>query len=247
MTSQELISECLKYSFNRSCWRDSLLPDTFKWFNAAGSLLIAANRGDPNCLGGIRPGEAPGYRKTLELWWSIKDHDTALEKMNDLIDSGMREKFECTMLIFKEYRRQVKIIKSSRKKTNSEILNQRYEKYGSDAILGWDLCRAIIITNWCHICGYLSFEEMMEISITAGKMLQNKFSSWDEVMESYMCGYFYWVNPHSYEEKRDYKLRRHIYRTLKGRKGPFASIDFLTSLSSCLSDKEKEKLNIISK
>lgn len=103
--------------------------------------------------------------------------------------------------------------------------------------------RAVIITSRCHICGYLSFEEMMEISVTAGKMLQNKFSGYDEVMESYMCGHFYRVNPHSYEEKRDYKLRRHIYRTLKGRKGPFASFDSLTSLS----DKEKEKLNIISK
>ena len=247
MTYKDFISACLNYSFNKSCWKDSLLPDTFKWFNAACSILLAANEGDPNCLGGIRPGEAPRYRKTLDEWWDIKDHDTALKRMNDLIDTGMSARFEHTMLIFKEYREKVKIVKSTGKKTNSEILQEKYIKYGSDAILGWDLCRAIIITNWCHICGYLSFEEMMNICVTAGKMLQDKFSCWDEVMESYMCGFFYWVNPHSDEEKIKYKLRFHIYKTLKEKKGPFASIDFMTPLSFELSNEEKSKLNVTSK
>lgn len=247
MTQIEFVINCFHQFWNRLPWRDSCLPNTFRWFNTAGALLIAANQGDPNCLGGIRPGEAKDYRKILEKWWGITDHQTAIETMTDLLDNGMRARFGRTMELFEIYRRQVPIEPTDKRLTNNDVLYPHWKQRGQNALLGWDLCRAILVTSWCHVCGYISMAEMMRIALRAGNMLQKNFASWDEVMNSYLLGFFYWVDPHTAEEKRRYKLRAYLYKTMRGPRGPFAVVAFKQTLSESFSNEERERLQIISR
>ncbi len=209
-----------------------------------GALLIGANHMDPGFLGGMQPEESQRVRQKLDEWWEIVDHDSALETMRDLLESGMRKKLNRTMELFSVYRAQgmekgmfdEKAIKKN--PSNNDKLLPRWKQYGDKTFLGWDLCRAICTSMWCYGCGYLSFEEMMELAIPAGQLLQKEFSSWDDVMESYLTGLFIWMDPKSKGEQRPFKLRCHLYRVLRSAKGPFAAIPFNTPLTMQLSERE---------
>lgn len=242
MSLKSFVCTWVQYSFCRESWAKSQLPLTFRWFNAAGALLIAANQGDPNCLGGIRPGEAQEYRQILSKWWAITDHGTAYITMSHLLQAETRVRFERSMQAYHSHRFE---LPSDKTRTDWAALQRCWEKYGADAVLAWDLCRAVIVSTWCHICGYLSLEELMQIAIRAGEMLQHRFSGWEETMESYLCGFSYWSNPRTPEEKQEYRLRVHLYHTLQGRTGPFAATPFVVGLSPHLTDAEKSQIDII--
>lgn len=248
----------LKYSLvwlldtlDRKDWRDSPLPDTLRWFNTAGALLVGANHMDPKYLGGVQPEETARVCQKLEQWWEITDHDSALETMSELLSNGMRASLNRHMELFSIYRQQL-ISKGAvdqaaikKRPSNNDRLLPRWLEQQEKTFLGWDLCRAICITNWCYACGYLNFSEMMEISVTAGQMLQQEFSDWDEVMASYLTGLFAWMDPSTKEDWCSFKLRRHLYKILRSSKGPFASIPFHTTLSKTLTEAEEAALHHI--
>ena len=87
----------LRYFFRprekRTDWLNRLSP-TFRWLNAAGSILIAANRGTFRYLGGIAiPGGEKNYVPMLKrvLWeyWEIQGYEQAMEEMLDVVvDAG---------------------------------------------------------------------------------------------------------------------------------------------------------------
>lgn len=87
------------------------------------------------------------------------------------------------------------------------------------------------------MCGYLSLGEMLSIGVKAGTKLQQEFSSWEEVVESYLIGYLHWLRGKGLPE--EYQMRVKIYKILQCKKGPFDSIDFFTPLSTKLSEEEK--------
>lgn len=240
MTQGQYIKSRIVYRLFRKRWDLSSLPLTFRWCNTAGSLLLTARNDDPGSLGGVRPGEAGSFCHTLETWWDIVDHDTALETMTELLYRGMRGRLDLKMEELWQERQK----NGGGLPSHMDRLAAFWQAHGDKTFLGWDLCRACFVTTWCHVCGYLTLEEMMEICVTAAQMLQEAFSSWDEAMESYLAGLFLWSEPETPEERRSFLLRVYIYRILRWRRGPYRTVPFRASLSKTITDEERAKMHI---
>ena len=64
----------------------------------------------------------------------------------------------------------------------------------ADYIAAWDLCRVNHLYCDFYICGYMTYEEAMEASYDNSLILQEMYSSWDEMVNAYMMGYQFWKN-----------------------------------------------------
>ena len=89
---------------------------------------------------------------------------------------------------------------------------------------GWDLCRATQILGMMYMVKMIDRDEMDREFGMAGKVIQQRFSSWDEMAESYLEGFRSWrerigdKNAISAAERR-----RNIFMELKADKyGPYS-------------------------
>ena len=85
----------------RKDWLNRLSP-TLRWLNAAGSILIAANKGTFRYLGGAgnpvgEKNYVPSLKKSLWNYWEIQDHTQAVDEMRYLITTGMRARYSQEM------------------------------------------------------------------------------------------------------------------------------------------------------
>ena len=37
-----------------------------------------------------------------------------------------------------------------------------WRRYGENVLLGWDVGRCRLVSQWCYLCGYLCMEEMLD-------------------------------------------------------------------------------------
>ncbi|HJA93541.1 MAG TPA: DUF1266 domain-containing protein [Candidatus Eisenbergiella merdipullorum] len=235
----------LKYIFRprekRTDWLNTLSP-TLKWMNAAGSILIAANRGTFRYLGGaaIPGGEknyVPGIKKGLWESWEIQGHEQALEEMKSLVHTGMRARYAEEMrrleAMYSGYSEEELIEEA--KKTNPNADEDSYlprmllawRRYGENALLGWDVGRCCLIVQWCFLCGYLSMEEMLDIGVDAGRLAQKAFQSWEEMMESYLLGTQFWQHEDAGDPRSITAERWALYRDLWSGKGRYRVIPYM--------------------
>lgn len=84
-----------------------------------------------------------------------------------------------------------------------------YEERGADAIAGRDYCRALNLMSYFYVAGYYDLSEALDKSLEIAQTVQPLYESWDELVDSYMCGYEYWQGDSSAE-------RRAVYEELKG-------------------------------
>lgn len=100
------------------------------------------------------------------------------------------------------------------------------------AYAGWDLCRATQLLGMMYLVKMISRDEMDREFSAAGKVIQQRFASWDALAESYLDGYRAWLgrigNP---DAERDTARRRNIFVQLKANPdGPY-SVPFRTDLT----------------
>lgn len=57
---------------------------------------------------------------------------------------------------------------------------------------GWDYSRAMSLLSSGYICAYLTKEEALDKSLEVAKVIQKRFNSWDEFIDSYLKGYEKW-------------------------------------------------------
>ena len=62
----------------------------------------------------------------------------------------------------------------------------------ADAIAAWDLCRVNQLYADYYFCGYMTYEEAMDASLENSLALQKMYTSWEDMMDSYMLGYQFW-------------------------------------------------------
>ena len=72
----------------------------------------------------------------------------------------------------------------------------------------WDYSRAMSNLGFYYIAGYYTIEETLDKSLETAKIIQTKFTSWDDFVESYLAGYASWSGTDASE-------RRNIYEQLK--------------------------------
>ena len=199
------------------------VPDTIRWINATHAILTDMNGWDCAVFGGMEATEANKKLMIpfLDEWWGVTDHDSAEENIEWLLTEGHRAEFVEFMALLDEDG-WAEYSEEETAAMMSELLEDEdmgksvarsyadYLGYGPSSIDGWDYSRALSLLGWYYVAGFYTESEALDKALEIAKELQGKFSSWDELTESYMRGYEYWS-----DESAD--PRREVYNDLKGR------------------------------
>lgn len=59
-------------------------------------------------------------------------------------------------------------------------------------IAAWDFCRHISLCGEGYLAGYFTAEEAWQYIMPVAKKMQSEFSSWEEMADSYLEGYWQW-------------------------------------------------------
>lgn len=222
---------------------DSPLSPTLQWMNIAGSILLAANKGNFRYMAGDgRPGNEsqlkPALQKVLWDYWEIQGHESAMQEMTSLLHTGMRASYRTNMerleSIYSGYSEEALIQAAKQENPNADEdsflpkMLMAYRRYGENALLGWDMGRAAFVIQWCYLCGYVSMEEVLEIGVEAGKKAQAVFQNWEEMMESYLLGGQYWQREDAGDPNSMTAKRWKLYETMWKGKRPYTKIPYTT-------------------
>lgn len=217
------------------------LPDTLRFFNAAYAPITERNGGDYNLVGGYNPknsADAAMIQKGLKSSWEVTDAATAKETMDWLLSEGHNGEVV-------QYYKDNELDAYSRSELESVLVEPDFtteervmylcvydavQKFGDKAILAWDLSRAEQLLGWYYVAGYYTYEEAMDQSLEVAKKLQESYSSWDEMMESYFFGYQYWAEESMDDSDTEAAKRYEMYQELKAKEdGPY-TVDWNTTL-----------------
>ena len=70
-----------------------------------------------------------------------------------------------------------------------EGADKAYRNIGDAGVDSWDYCRCIRMYAMSYVCGYISYDEYLLHSAPIVKYLQNEYTSWEQMYESYYYGY----------------------------------------------------------
>ena len=213
------------------------ITDTVRWFNASYAVLTEINGWDYNRFAGAPANEETKeiQKASLDEWWGVTDRASADENLTWILEEGHRTGFKEDM----EYLKEVGIgdVEAEGRKDfileNFEVTDEEaqsyvdsynmYEQFGADAIAGWDYCRALNLMSFYYLAGYYTEQEALDKSLEIAQTVQPLFTSWDELIASYMRGYEYWAEESSAE-------RQAIYEDLKTRSDNPYTVDYNLTL-----------------
>jgi len=180
-----------------NAYKKKLTP-TMKFILAASSNTYTASECSSVDIGG-NPADnwaKKHMRKMLKSGWNVRNAEDLNVTISWLFNEG--HNVECMQFVeqYKMNPQSVKINKLFKK--DRETARERFEiiatKYKDQGIIAWDLCRACTVAGWGFLARYITYEEAIKISVDACKILQRNYSSWDDMMESYFLGFWYWSN-----------------------------------------------------
>lgn len=211
--------------------------DTIRWFNASYAILTELNNRDYTVFGGGKVNELSKQIQiaSLEQSWGVTDRKSADETLDWVLEEGHRTEFVVNNEWLEEYglseleeEERVPFILYYFEVDEEEaqiLVNDYaiYEEYGEHAIDAWDYSRAMNLLSFYYVAGYYTREEALDKSLEIAAIFQPLYSSWDEMVESYLLGYEYWAEESSDE-------RRAVYEDLKGRDDNPYAVDYNTTL-----------------
>ncbi|WOO38129.1 DUF1266 domain-containing protein [Anaerocolumna sp. AGMB13020] len=214
------------------------LSDTLRWFNAAYAIITTRNGGDINLIGGYGTKnllEVQMIKSGLKESWEVTDKTTADDTLNWLLEEGghnaeLLEEYKENSL--SEYTREelIEVLSVSSYTDNDRAyylgLYDAVANYSDNAILAWDLSRAMQLSAWYYLAGYYTYEEAMDKSLAIAKSLQKAYGSWDEMADSYLYGYQYWSGDDMSDETSESFARYQIYQELVKQTDSPYSIDW---------------------
>ena len=103
----------------------------------------------------------------------------------------------------------------------------------AEDIAAWDLCRVNQLYADAYVCGYLTYEEAMEGSLQNSLVLQKQFSSWEEMLNSYMLGYQFWKNDPCISEDSPTMERWNCCEELMAMEGGPYTLNWNMKLEEC--------------
>lgn len=217
------------------------ITDTVRWFNASYAILTEINGCDYNRFAGFPANEESKAleQQSLSEWWGVTDRASADETLDWALNEGHRANFVEEMDYLKQGgffemddAGRTAFLEENFNYDSDEITYyaafypsayEAYEQNGAKAIAGWDYCRAMNLLSFYYLAGYYTETEALDKSLEIAQMIQPEFTSWDEMMESYLLGYEYWGQESSDE-------RRGIYEDLKGRADNPYAVDYNLTL-----------------
>lgn len=218
--------------------------DTERWITASYAVLTEINGWDYTYFPGNTTSDMNEMiqQESLKQSWGVEDRASANETLQWVLEEGHRTEFAEDMKYLEEcglgeipaderVDALLAVFEMTKEEASLYAKNYEiYESYGEHAIDAWDYCRALNLMSFFHVAGYYEREEALEKSLEIAKELQAKYTSWDELMESYLCGYEYWAEESSEE-------RRAIYEELKSREDNPYAVDYNTVLENTWSTK----------
>ncbi|MDR2037480.1 MAG: DUF1266 domain-containing protein [Bacteroidales bacterium] len=191
------------------------LPLRVRWFNATCVVLRVSAEQDPELFGGYYP-NSDSYEDTKEILyesWGLNNEHDFKEMLASLYNGRAAKEYE-----------------SDKEKFDNELFTHIQQTCGDKGIWAWDLCRLILLCGYGYLCNYISYEEALEWCSKAGKKMQSIYTSWDDMMTSYLLGYCYWSGERIDDPTTEVYARANIYQFLRKQyDGPF-SIDWHTEL-----------------
>jgi hypothetical protein len=179
------------------------------WALPMGAALSLTDGGDPERFGlYIRTPYADVFqtndfdpaahcRTVLGTDWSIHDRQELLTAIADLLEEGNNADFQEAAAQVKNLTdRQIASRTSSLGAVDKYMWPQTktlWKKWGDKGIRAWDLCAVSYLAQQGYTAGYLTYEEALEQIEPAASALSSTFSSWDEVYENLVDGY-YWLS-----------------------------------------------------
>ena len=174
----------------------TVYPVTVRWFIGCTAILEIVNQNHPFVYGAPYMNERfknvntetanknweNTFKSSLERDWGIVNRPSLLEAFPrlfggasvlnalDKIKNADREKM---------IKQEIKVLDD-------------IEALGEKSIWAWDLMRMMMLASTGYVCGYLSYEESLDLSLIAGTKLQEIYDSWDDYMESYLFGHGFW-------------------------------------------------------
>ncbi|MCM1536689.1 MAG: DUF1266 domain-containing protein [Clostridium sp.] len=212
--------------------------DTLRWFYASYAILTELNGNDYTEFGGMPINDYTRQLQiaALESQWGVTDRETADSTLAWALEEGHRTEFvnsgkylaediEMDKLDEEDYLPYLLYISDLSEEEAAQLVNLyiMYKDYGEHAIDAWDYCRALNLLSFYYVAGYYTKEEALDKSLEIAGRLQPMYSSWDELVESYLRGYEYWAEESSAK-------RRAVYEDLKTREDNPFSVDYHTVL-----------------
>lgn len=189
--------------------------------------MTYSNSGDWRLIGGVEPAgmDSSLVQYALNRDWNIEDKESALETVESLKLEGHRAKCrECMeeleemgMLEYGEEEFVQKLQESGIEENLFRYVIAYYlYQNGQDEnyIAAWDLCRVNQLYADFYICEYMTYEEAMNASLENSKNLQQMYSFWEEMIDSYMMGYQFWQSDPAVTEDSPTLKRYGYYETL---------------------------------
>lgn len=210
--------------------------DTVQWFNASYAILTYANGQDYNLFGGAEPGKVMEmqYQAMLDSAWGVTDRTSADETLDWILTEGHRDDFMITGELLEQMAAECGeeelenylIVEFEETPEDAEfdmMTYNMYKEFGETAIDGWDYCRALSLLSFYYMAGYYTKEEALDKSLEIAETVQPLFTSWDELIDSYLRGYEYWAEEDSSE-------RRALYEELLAADDNPFRVDYNTTL-----------------
>lgn len=222
--------------------------DTLQWFNATYAMFLESSGMDYHFIGGYddkSTSDVDYIKNQLDRSWGITDRSSAINTLYWLALSGHAEGFAEDIRMLGLYG----FLELSKEELSQALLDmvdgeglteedavslaeyfiqemEIYEACGENGIDAWDYCRFMQIAGSCYYAGYITLEESLSVQMEGARAIQQQFGSWDEMNQSYLQGYIFWVgNPTAAY------IRERAYERLQDAKdSPFKLLDFQMSL-----------------
>lgn len=161
-------------------------------------------------------------KKILKESWGIKNENELYNTVL-MLREGMYNNHALEIVISngmdiisrKEFNENMKKVDSKKTVMYYTNIYNAYEKFGENAILGWDLSRAVSLCSLGYAGGLFSYEDGLERALEIGKQIQKNFHSWDSYYNSYVAGYAFWNKDDISSKYSPYKDRLKIVYDFK--------------------------------
>lgn len=137
-------------------------------------------------------------KRALSIWWRIDSREDALKSIKWLKEEGHRKELDNLMGLYSNCTEEQFNKLFERFAYDQDLVNKLHfirsyrEQLKGKCIIGWDFCRLAGLAQDCYIAGYLNRDEAMGEIMNAAKVMQNNFSSWEEMANNHLLGREYW-------------------------------------------------------
>lgn len=211
------------------------------WINGTYAVLTKINENDITVFAGrdknVLTSEAS--KMVLESDWGITNREE-LDATIDELQNGMHNTMfleeykynELDQLTKEDFELLLTYLESPEDVEYFKLAYDTYTKFGDNAIMGWDLSRAVSLCGFGYVADYYTYDEAIAKATDISKQIQSTFDSWDSFYESYMFGYEYWSDEAILDETSLYNQRLAIIETFKNDPTSFYHLDWNLDLDS---------------